>query len=224
MNTQHHHLVQYCADLVAATRYLVERQLNRNNSGNVSLRCGDSILITPTGLLPDELEPTDIVQLDLQGAILANNNRLGGTRKPSSEWEMHLAVYRQRPDINAIVHCHSRYATILACAGKAIPAVHYMIASAGRTSVPLAPYRLFGSAELAASVADTLREGYACLMANHGQLTIAADLKSALRLSEEIEEQAAVYWGTLAIGGPQLLSEIQMNEALQQFAGYGQRR
>jgi len=217
MNTQHHHLVQYCADLVAATRHLVARQLNRNNSGNVSLRCGDSVLITPTGMLPEELAPTDIVQLDLRGNIMA------GSKKPSSEWEMHLAVYRNRPDINAVVHCHSRYATILACAGKAIPSVHYMIASAGRTSVPLAPYRLFGTAELATAVAATLREGYACLLANHGQLTIAADLKTALQLSEEIEEQAAVYWGTLAIGGPQLLSETQMTEALRQFADYGQR-
>jgi L-fuculose-phosphate aldolase len=168
-------------------------------------------------MLPEELAPNDIVQLDLCGNIMA------GSKKPSSEWEMHLAVYRNRPDIHAVVHCHSRYATILACAGKAIPAVHYMIASAGRTSVPLAPYRLFGTAELASVAADTLREGYACLLANHGQLTIAANLKTALQLSEEIEEQAAVYWGTLAIGGPQLLSATQMAEALRQFADYGQR-
>jgi len=218
MNTQHHHLVQYCADLVAAMRYLVRQQLNRNNSGNVSLRCGDSVLISPTGMLPEQLAPTDIVQLDLSGNILA------GSKKPSSEWEMHLEVYRSRPDINAVVHCHSRYATTLACAGKNIPSVHYMIASAGTTTVPLVPYQLFGSSALAIDVAKTLLTGNACLMANHGQLAIGADLASALQLAEEIEELAAVYWGTLAIGGPQLLSETQMSEAVAQFASYGQRQ
>jgi L-fuculose-phosphate aldolase len=216
MNAQHHHIAQFCADLVAAMRYLVQRKLNHNNGGNVSLRCGDSVLITPTGMTPEQMVPTDIVQLDLRGNLLA------GTRKPSSEWEMHLAVYRNRPDIHAVVHCHSRYATTLACTGKSIPALHYMIASAGGTTIPLAPYRLFGSAELAAAVADTLRTGYACLLANHGQLAIGADLNSALQLSEEVEELAAVYWGTLAIGGPQLLSDKQMSEAIDQFVGYGQ--
>jgi L-fuculose-phosphate aldolase len=218
MNAQHHHIVQFCADLVDAMRYLVRQKLNHNHAGNVSLRCGDSVLITPTGMGAEQIEPRDIVQIDLRGNVLA------GSKKPSSEWEMHLAVYRQRPDINAIVHCHSRYATTLACAGKTIPALHYMIASSGGTTVPLVPYRLFGSTELATAVADTLQHGYACLMANHGQLSSGADLKAALQLSEEIEELAAVYWATLAIGGPVLLNDQQMDEAIAQFAGYGQQQ
>jgi L-fuculose-phosphate aldolase len=223
MNAQHPHIAQFCADLVDAMRYLVRQKLNHNNAGNVSLRCGDNVLITPTGMTPEQMAPVDIVQMDLAG------NNFVASRKPSSEWEMHLAVYRQRPDIHAIVHCHSRYATTLACAGKAIPALHYMIASSGNTTIPLVPYRLFGSAELATAVADTFsmnnsRKGYGCLMANHGQLATGADLKSALQLSEEIEELAAVYWGTLAIGGPVLLNDKQMDEAIAQFASYGQQR
>ena len=195
---------------------MAARGLNRGTSGNVSARLADGLLVTPSGVVPDRLTPQSIVRLNTQGHAPA------GALKPSSEWRMHAGLYARRPDLNAVVHCHSRHATILACAGRPIPAFHYMVAVGGKSSIPLAPYRTFGTEALADAVAETLDGGFACLIANHGQITGAATLAKALAIAEEVEEQAAVYWGTLAIGGPNILDEGQMTEVFAQFRGYGQ--
>jgi L-fuculose-phosphate aldolase len=174
------------------------------------------MLVTPSGVTPDKLSPESIV------FVAADGTPAPGAR-PSSEWRMHLGLYARRPDVGAVVHCHSRHATILACAGRPIPAMHYMVAVGGKSVVPLAPYSTFGTDELARDVAEALDGGFACLMANHGQIAASADLARALAIAEEIEEQAAVYWGTLAIGGPNLLDQAQMAEVFAQFRGYGQK-
>jgi len=192
--------------------------LNRGTAGNVSVRLGEGMLITPSGIVPEKLAPESIVYLDAQG------NPRDGALKPSSEWRMHQRILERRPDVNGIVHCHARYATILACAGKPIPPLHYMVGVSGKPSVPLAPYATFGSAELADHVADALDGGYACLMANHGLIVAAPNLSRALFITEEVEEQAAVYWGTLAIGGPTTLTDAQMSEIFRQFKNYGQKK
>jgi len=194
-----------------------ERGLNRGTSGNVSARCGEAMLVTPSGVPASLLTPEQMVLVQADGATAP------GALKPSSEWRMHQGLLERRPDINAVVHCHSRHATILACAGRPIPAVHYMVAVSGGTSVPVAPYATFGSPELAQAVVEALDGRYAALMANHGQIVVAPSLDFALAIAEEIEEQAAVYWGTLAIGGPTLLAEDEMNAILQRFKSYGQR-
>ena len=174
------------------------------------------MLITPTGIVPDQLLPEHIVQMSLTGEV--DPDQL----TPSSEWQMHAAVYAAKPDINAVVHCHSPYATILACARKPIPAMHYMVAAAGSDEIPLAEYATFGSSELSQANLRGLSSAMACLLANHGQLTVGADLGSALKLAELVEEQAHCYWGTLAIGGPVLLEKSQMDEVLTAFVSYGQ--
>lgn len=194
-----------------------ERGLNRGTSGNVSARCGEAMLVTPSGIPASRLTAEHMVLVQPDGATAA------GSLKPSSEWRMHQGILDRRPDVGAVVHCHSRHATILACANKPIPAVHYMVAVSGGTSVPVAPYATFGSEELAATVVEALDGRYAALMANHGQIVAAPNLDYALAIAEEIEEQAAVYWGTLAIGGPTLLAEAEMNHILQRFKSYGQR-
>jgi L-fuculose-phosphate aldolase len=137
---------------------------------------------------------------------------------------MHRGVLDGRPDDGAVVHCHSRYATILACAGRPIPAMHYMVAVAGGSTIPVAPYATFGSMELAEAVVETLGGRSAALMANHGQIVVSRNLDRALAIAEEVEEQAAVYWGTLAIGGPKLLDDTEMERILDRFRGYGQKR
>ncbi len=195
---------------------MAERGLNRGTSGNVSARLCAGMLVTPTGVTPDRLTPEAMVEVDADGRTAA------GALKPSSEWRMHHGLYARRPDVNAVVHCHARHATILACAGRPIPPMHYMVAVGGRASIPLAPYATFGTDALADGVAAALDGGFACLMANHGLIVAASSLERALAIAEEVEEQAAVYWGTLAIGGPNLLSEAQMGEVFQQFQGYGQ--
>ena len=196
---------------------LDERGLNRGTSGNVSARCGGAMLVTPSGVPASLLTPEQMVLVQPDGSTAPE------ALKPSSEWRMHQGLLDRRPDINAVVHCHSRHATILACAGRPIPAVHYMVAVSGGTSVPVAPYATFGSPELAEVVVEALDGRYAALMANHGQIVVAPSLDFALAIAEEIEEQAAVYWGTLAIGGPTLLAEDEMHTILQRFKSYGQR-
>ena len=197
--------------LVDVMQAMAARGLNRGTSGNVSARLGDGLLVTPSGVAPERLTPETMVALDAEGRPAS------GALKPSSEWRMHHGLYARRPDVQAVVHCHARHATILACAGRPIPAMHYMVAVGGKAHVPLAPYATFGTDALAQAVADALDGGYACLMANHGLIAASTSLERALAIAEEVEEQAAVYWGTLAIGGPNLLSAGQMAEVVEQF-------
>lgn len=202
------------AKLVSVMRKMTETGLNRGTSGNASARWGEGMLITPSGVPPEQITPESIVRLDSGGRAAP------GSLKPSSEWQMHQGIYLQRPDAQAVVHCHSRYATILACAGRTIPTLHYMVGVSGKTTIPLAPYELFGSRALADAVLACLDGGLACLMANHGLITLGRDLDRALVIAEQVEEQAAVYWGTLLIGGPTLLSSAQMDEVFEQFKAY----
>jgi L-fuculose-phosphate aldolase len=203
--------------LVEVMQAMDARGLNRGTSGNVSARFGDGMLVTPSGVPPERLTPEAMVYVGADDSIPE------GQLKPSSEWRMHMQILRRRPDVGGVVHCHSRHATIMACAGKPIPAVHYMVGVSGGSSVPVAPYATFGSEGLADAVVEALSGRNAALMANHGQIAVAPSLKHALLIAEEIEEQAAVYWGCLAIGGPNLLSEPQMDEIMLKFRSYGQK-
>jgi L-fuculose-phosphate aldolase len=203
--------------MVEVMRAMDARGLNRGTSGNVCARLGDGMLVTPSGVPPERLAPESMVFVGADDSIPE------GQLKPSSEWRMHMQILRRRPDVGGVVHCHSRHATILACAGRPIPAVHYMVGVSGGASVPVAPYATFGSEDLADAVVAALDGRNAALMANHGQIAVAPSLSHALLIAEEIEEQAAVYWGCLAIGGPNILSDDQMAEILARFRSYGQK-
>ncbi|MFN7128110.1 MAG: class II aldolase/adducin family protein [Brevundimonas sp.] len=204
------------AGIVAVMQAMDARGLNRGTSGNVSARLGDAILVTPSGVPPLRMTADMIVRVDADGSVAA------GALKPSSEWRMHQRLLQRRPDASAVVHCHSRHATILACAGTPIPPLHYMVAVGGGASIPVAPYATFGSEALADAVVETLGGQYAALMANHGQVVVAPGLDLALLIAEEVEEQAAVFWGTAALGGAKLLDETEMARILQAFRKYGQ--
>jgi len=193
--------------------------LSPGRSGNVSCRWKGGMLITPTGMAYDVIRPRDIVFVDAKGAVPGKP-----TRKPSSEWRFHLSAYRARPDIGAVVHTHSLHATVLACAHKPIPAFHYMVAVAGGKDIPLVPYDTFGTQELADHVAKGLAERNACLMANHGQIAVGANLGAALELADEIEVLAEQYAKLLLLGGePHILSDEEMARVLERFKTYGQR-
>jgi len=195
---------------------LGERGLNKGTSGNCSVRFGEGMLVTPSGIVPEALTPESIVYVDADGAVAA------GSFAPSSEWQMHKGILDRRPDVRAVVHCHSHYATVLACAHRPIPSVHYMVAVSGGPTIEIAPYHMFGSAELAQAVTETLDGRLACLMANHGQIALGGSLARALSIAEQVEEQAAIYWGALAIGGPKLLDGEQMDAIGAAFGRYGQ--
>ena len=191
--------------------------LSPGRSGNVSCRFGDGMLITPSGMAYDTLTPSDIVFVGDDGAVSP------GSRKPSSEWHFHLAAYGARPEAGAVVHTHSMHATVLACAHQPIPAFHYMVAAAGGADIPLVPYALFGTDELARYVAQGLANRRACLMANHGQIATGETLAAALELAAEVETLAEQYSKVLMLGPPRLLTAAEMDAALERFKTYGQK-
>ncbi len=204
--------------LVCAYREMSILGLGVGASGNVSQRINGGMLITPTGIEAEQMLPEHAVAMSLQGDCAVNQIL------PSSEWHMHVAIYKERPEVQAIVHCHSRYATILACARKVVPALHYMIAITGSNEIPVAPYATFGTDSLASAVVESLEGRLACLLANHGQIALGCSLAQALKVAVEVEELSAIFWGTLAIGGGHCLSDRDMDEVKVAFSGYGQQR
>ncbi len=191
--------------------------LSPGRSGNVSCRWGEGMLITPTGMKYEDILPGDIVFVDSGGATHET------AKKPSSEWQFHLAAYRTRPDIQALVHSHSLNATVLACAHRSVPAFHYMVAVAGGRDIPLVPYATFGTKALADHVAEALVSRNACLMANHGQVAVGTSLDGALELAHEVEVLCAQYVKLLALGEVHLLDDAEMDEVLARFKSYGQK-
>ena len=204
--------------VVEAAQAMSREGLSPGRSGNVSARLTGGILITPTGLPYESLTPEQIVLVHDDGAAPA------GALLPSSELPLHRAVYEARPEAGSVVHCHSMNATALACAGKPIPAFHYMVAVAGGVDIPLAPYATFGTPALAAAVAATLADRRACLLAHHGQIACGKDLAAALDLAREVEVLAAQYIKTLQIGGGPILGAAAMAEVMAKFRTYGQQK
>lgn len=204
------------AKVIDVAQCISRTGLSPGRSGNVSARWGDGMLITPSGMAYSSLEPRDIVLLDLSGAAAP------GQRKPSSEWHFHAAIYKARADRHAVVHTHSNYATVLACAHKAIPAFHYMVAVAGGNDIPCVPYATFGTQDLAEHIVVGLKERDACLMANHGQVAVAKSPEAALELAQEVEVLAAQYFKVLSLGSEHFLQDDEMAIVLDKFRTYGQ--
>lgn len=203
--------------LVDAMRRLDARGLNRGSTGNASCRCGDGMLITPTGMGADDLRAQDLVWLGHDGT-------LRGDWQPSSEWHFHRQIYVQRPELNAVVHAHAPHATALACLRRELPAFHYMVAVAGGDNVRCAPYHLFGTEALSQAVVAALHERKACLLANHGLVAAGATLAEALKVAVEIEAMCESYLLALAVGEPVLLSADEMAAVADRFSSYGRAR
>lgn len=185
-------------------------------SGNVSARSGGGFLITPSGVKFEALKPADLVEI-------AKGSEPEGRLKPSSEWQMHRAIYAARPDVAAIVHAHSPFATALACVHREIPPFHYMVAVTGAERVPVAKYATFGTEVLAKNVVDAMGQGYACLIANHGAIAVGRSLEHAYRIAWEVETLAAQYSRAVQLGVPRLLDRAEMQRNIAKFRDYGQR-
>lgn len=201
-------------DMTAAVRRLVELGLNRGTSGNLGVRCGDGLLVTPSGIPAGAMTADMMVRLDGSG-------KPSGNLKPSSEWRIHRDILAARPDIGAVVHTHSTFATTLACLHRDIPPFHYMIAVAGGDSIRCAPYALFGSQALSDHALAALEGRLACLLGQHGMIALGRDLDHAIAVAEEVETLCEQYWRVLQVGEPKLLSAGQMGEVLEQFKNYG---
>ncbi len=200
--------------ILAACKQLETTGLNRGTSGNVSCREGDHFLITPTGVPVDEMTPSRIVTLNFDGKVI-------GVGKPSSEWQFHADILRARPEINAVVHTHAPHATALACLREDLPPFHYMIAIAGGDSVRCAPYALFGTDTLSQHAVEALRDRKACLLANHGMITLGRDLDEAMAIAIELESLCQQYLIARQVGNPTLLSENEMQAVIERFKSYG---
>lgn len=202
------------ASIVQACLEMNSSGLNQGTSGNISLRCQNGLLITPSGLPYEQMRPEDVVFLDREG-------HPEGRYKPSSEWRFHRDILQARSDVNAVVHAHSPYATILAILGREIPAIHYMIAAAGGPNVRCAPYATFGTEDLSRNAVQALEGRSACLLANHGMIAVGPDLRKALWLAVEIETLARQYHGCLQVGEPVILPDEEIARVVEKFRSYG---
>ena len=206
--------------LLIVTQKLLETGLNKGTAGNVSVRFGDGFLITPSGMEVADMTPASMVQMQFDGSFEAN-------KIPSSEWRFHRDILKNRAEINAIVHTHSMFATTMACLHQDIPPFHYMIAVTGANTIRCAPYALFGSQALSDAALQALQGSKACLLANHGMITLGRDLDDALSVAVELENLCEQYWRVLQIAqgqinpNPPLLTEAEMRDVFQQFKGYG---
>jgi L-fuculose-phosphate aldolase len=202
-------------EIVAACQDMNRRGINQGTSGNISARVAEGLLITPSGLPYDEMKPADIVLMKKDGSH-------AGRLKPSSEWRFHTSIMATRPEVGAVVHTHSMFATTLSCLGLEIPAVHYMIAAAGGNNIRCVPYITYGTQELADAALKALEGRRACLLANHGMIVVGPTLKKAMWLAVEVETLAAQYWRALQIGKPNILTEAQIKTVMDKFQTYGQ--
>lgn len=207
--------------LLDAVRRLDRAGLNVNASGNASVRVGEHLLVTPSGIPATALRPDDMVLVDLEGRPVDDEDQRSG-RVPTSEWRIHTALAAGRPDAGAIVHTHAPESTAAAVIGRSVPAVHYVVARFGDDHLACAPYATYGTEELAAHVVATLGEQRtACLMANHGAIVLAADLATAVALALDVEWLCAVHRRAVALGEPVVLPSDEIGRVAERFRRYG---
>lgn len=204
-------------EIIAQCRWMNANGLNQGTSGNISVRFRDRMLITPSAVAYEALEPDMIASMPLDG----ERGHWDGPLKPSTEWRFHLDILRARQDVSAVVHTHATYCTVLSIARRPIPACHYMIAAFGGTDVRIADYHTYGTAELAAAVLRAMEGRNAALMANHGMVAVGSSLGKAMWTAVELETIAKQYYHALLIGGPVILSDEAIADARRGFDSYG---
>jgi L-fuculose-phosphate aldolase len=202
--------------ILTACRHLSATGLMPARSGNISVRSGDGMLLTPSGLAYGRMTAGDIVPTRLDGTW-------DGPLKPSSEWRLHADIYRRFAQAGAVVHTHSPYATAFSCQRRDLPAFHYMIAVAGGDTIRCAAYALFGTQALSDAMLAALDNRRACLLANHGQIVFHESLDKAVELAEEVETLCRQYALAQAFGPPVILDTDDMAQVTAAFATYGQR-
>jgi L-fuculose-phosphate aldolase len=185
--------------VAAACRGLAEAGLVRGTAGNVSVRAGDGVAITPTGATLDTIDAAEVTVIDLEGRVLA------GDLAPTSELDLHLGVY-SRYGAGAVVHTHAPVATALSCVLDELPCVHYEMLLLGGP-VRVAPYETFATPELAAAAVKALEGRTAALLANHGTIAFGADLDGAVHATELLEWASTVYWRAASVGTPRVLDQ-----------------
>ena len=203
--------------MIETCRQMNASGLNQGTSGNLSHRIAGGMLVTPTSLPYERMEPEDIVEMAFDGTFK-------GRHRPSSEWRFHRDILKNRLDVNIVLHTHSVYSTTLAVHERGIPAFHYMVAVAGGTDIRCSPYACFGTQRLSDVAIAALEDRLACLLGHHGLIVLADSFDKALWRAVEVETLAKMYVHALAIGEPPLLSQDEMAQVIAQITrmGYGQ--
>lgn len=204
------------SELVQIAQKLDTLGLNHGTAGNVSVRCGDGFLITPSGMGAEGLTEDDLVLMTMDG-------HAQGRWQPSSEWLFHRDILAQRPEFNAVIHTHSVAASTLACLRRDIPPFHYMVALLGGDTIRCADYATFGTQALSDNALRALQNRKACLLANHGMIAAGKDLADALKMTIEVENLSELYVRTLPLGDPILLTPAEFADAQAKFSHYGKR-
>ena len=205
--------------LADASRELVRLGLNQGTAGNISLRHGDDMVITPSGIPPEGTTPEMMATMSIAGDEEPPAWR--GPNKPSSEWRLHRDILRRRTDVGAIVHTHSLYATVLATQHREIPALHYMIAAFGGPRIRCTPYVQFGTQALSDLILEHLGALHAVLLGNHGMVVTGQDLAQAMWRAVELETLAKLTVVAGATGTPVLLGDDDIARTVERFADYG---
>jgi L-fuculose-phosphate aldolase len=195
--------------MVRTCRKMNETGINQGTAGNLSVRFGDGFLITPSSLPYDGMEPDDLVEMGWDGTYTG--------RRPSSEWRFHRDILKARPDVNVVLHCHSACATSVACHHRTIPAFHYMVGVMGGNTLRCARYATFGTQALSDAAIEALEGRMACLLGQHGQISLGTTLEGALWMAVEVETLARMYVQALALGEPPVLPEEEMERVIAQM-------
>jgi L-fuculose-phosphate aldolase len=205
--------------IVEYGKKLLASQLTTGSGGNLSIinREENLVAIKPSGVDYTLMKPEDVVVVTPEGKIVE------GDLTPSSELRFHLALLQARPEMNAVIHTHQVYATTIACMNWELPAVHYLVGFSGN-KVPLARYATFGTQELSENIVSAIGQYNACLMANHGIVTVGREIGAAFAVAEELELVARLYYQTKCIGEPVILSDEEMVIIGEKFKTYGQRK
>lgn len=193
-------------------------RLSTGTSGNLSIYDPEKGLmaISPSGIDYFSTKPEDVVLMDLEARVA------DGARKPSSEWGLHTTFYKRKPHARSVVHTHSMFCTTFAVLGQPLRAVHYVIGDAGTAEVPCAPYRTFGTPELAEAASEICGDSDAVLLGNHGLVVCGRDIKSAYGLACNLEYVAELQYRAMCVGTPNVLTAGQMAEVMERFQTYGQ--
>jgi L-fuculose-phosphate aldolase len=203
------------SDLYTSYHRLAERRLIVGAEGNISQRTGEGMAISAAGTRVDTLQIENFVECDFDG-------KADGSRKPSSEWVMHAAIYQAFPEAGAIVHTHSDACVALAVQRRSLPPFHYQMARFGG-DVRCTPYVMYASPELAIVAIEALKGRTACLLGNHGMICYGRTLLDATRSAEVLETLARQYILACSSGAPLLLTDDEMAAAIAKFQGYAAR-
>jgi L-fuculose-phosphate aldolase len=206
--------VELRTEIIRTCRRMAELGINQGTSGNVSVRFGERFLVTPSGIPYDEMEPEAIAEMAYDGSYF-------GPFKPTTEWRFHREILLRRPDVNAVIHTHSMFATTVACLRKDIPAVHYYVAVAGGPTVRCAPYATYGTQQLAENAVRALEGRKACLLANHGMIVLGDTLNETLRRTVDVETLATQFVRALQTGEPVIPDDAEIYRVVDKIKTYG---